>query len=149
MRSIGPYGSTSSAPQEQTREDTRATPDAQRDNNDDVRSQLARLASTRRRRVVPVKSKLPCKWWPHRTLDPNTGMPFTDEAAWNLVVQLLESGHPIEVISLRIPSGRKGYVLKYTLSANMELYVKLQLGAGYVIGRSFHDSQPEDEEDAS
>lgn len=53
----------------------------------------------------------------------------------------LENGHPVEVIQLDRPPGRSGYVMHVSLGPGQSpLYVKLQLGAGIVIGRSFHYS---------
>ena len=48
----------------------------------------------------------------------------------------------MERIVLRVPADSTGYVLKVPLHAGKpDLYVKLQLGAGKVIGRSFHYSE--------
>ena len=47
----------------------------------------------------------------------------------------------MEVIELNKPRGRLGYVMLIDLGRDVpRLYVKLQLGAGVVIGRSFHYS---------
>ena len=67
---------------------------------------------------------------------------FTDAAAWELIAAKLEEGHPVKVVSLRKPPGRKGYVMNISLSSDdPPVYVKLQLGSGKVIGRSFHYSE--------
>lgn len=110
------------------------------DDPEKYRHQLAVLASSRHTRSVPAKSKLPCKWWPHRTLDPRTGSPFTDDSAWEFVVELLQAQHPIDLVQLRIPLGGTGFSMVYPLGIGRILYVKLQLGSGTVLGRSFHDS---------
>ena len=40
------------------------------------------------------------------------------------------------------PPGKTGYVLKIDLNPGRpQLYVKLELGSGVVIGRSFHESE--------
>ena len=45
---------------------------------------------------------------------------------------------------LRKPRGAKGYVMKIDLEpGGVPLYVKVQLGAGKIIGRSFHYSEKE------
>ena len=52
---------------------------------------------------------------------------------------MIESGVDIQVVELAQPPGKKGYVM--SLPSNdpaKPLYVKLQLGADSVIGRSFH-----------
>ncbi len=74
-------------------------------------------------------------------LDPaQAGQVFTEEGAWQFVVMLLESGHPVEEITLAMPPGKKGYVLKYPRIGLPDIYIKLQIVSGAVRGRSFHDS---------
>ena len=69
-------------------------------------------------------------------------MEFTDVGAWEFVTWLLEAGHPIEVITLDKPEGKPGYVLKYQANPSERvIYIKLELGSGKVIGRSFHYSE--------
>lgn len=69
---------------------------------------------------------------------------FDDPAAWELIASKLESGHEVESIVLDQPPGGKGYVMKIDLHPGRpRLYVKLQLGSGVVIGRSFHKSERE------
>ena len=59
-----------------------------------------------------------------------------------LIATALEGGHDVEAVELRKPPGKKAYVFKIKLDdINPLLYVKLQLGAGNVIGRSFHYSK--------
>ena len=66
---------------------------------------------------------------------------FTDATAWNLIAARIEEGHPIETVELHKAQGAKGYVMLIDIKAGRPLlYVKLQLGAGKVIGRSFHYS---------
>ncbi len=67
---------------------------------------------------------------------------FTDSTAWEFIASRLETGEEVEVIDLQQPAGAKGYVMKIDLGLGLpELYVKLQLGASKVIGRSFHYSE--------
>ena len=78
-----------------------------------------------------------------RSADPEGGFSpyFTDGAAWELVADKLDAGHDVEVVELRKPRGAKGYVMHIRLGPDEPLlYVKLQLGRGKVIGRSFHYS---------
>ena len=66
---------------------------------------------------------------------------FTDPAAWELIAAKLEEGHPVEVVVLRKPKDKLGYVLKVDLGGGDPLiYIKLQVGSGKIIGRSFHYS---------
>lgn len=68
-------------------------------------------------------------------------MYFNDTSAWELIAEELKAGCPVEEVSLNKPPGAKGYVLLIDLAPNQpQLYVKLQLGAGKIIGRSFHYS---------
>ena len=67
--------------------------------------------------------------------------PFTDSGAWDLIASRLEDGHEVDVITLDIPRGATGYVMKIDLEPSVpRLYVKLQLHAGRIFGRSFHYS---------
>jgi hypothetical protein len=84
---------------------------------------------------------MPCNWRPHQVIDPTTGRYFTEPSAWGLIGDLFEKPLPIEEVVLRDPPGRTGYVVKVALQVGLpDLYVKVQLGSGYVIGRSFHYS---------
>ena len=68
-------------------------------------------------------------------------MYFNDTSAWELIAEQLKAGCPVEEVRLNKPPGAKGYVLLIDLEPNQpQLYVKLQLGAGKIIGRSFHYS---------
>lgn len=72
--------------------------------------------------------------------------PITDAAAWDLIASRLEAGHDVETVELRKPEGKRGYVMKIALETEQPLlYVKLQLGSGRIIGRSFHYSESEQE----
>jgi hypothetical protein len=50
----------------------------------------------------------------------------------------------LEEVTLRHPPGKTGYVLKVPGYQNQTIYIKLQLGAGTVIARSFHESERND-----
>ena len=60
--------------------------------------------------------------------------------AWEFIADLLESGHPIEEVELHSPPGRKGYVMLVDAQQSQAIYIKLQMGSGKIIGRSFHYS---------
>ena len=67
---------------------------------------------------------------------------FTDASAWEFIAAKVESGENIEVVRLHKPKGATGYVMRIDLGPDVPaLYVKLQLGSGRVIGRSFHYSE--------
>ena len=109
--------------------------------SESVRKQLASLACRKRSRAVGW----PSHWAPTNVRDPNGeyGAPFTVAGAWEFVAELLDSGHPIIEITLHQPPGKTGYVMLVPLPNDRPLYIKLELGSGMVIGRSFHYSNPE------
>ena len=83
---------------------------------------------------------MPSDWKPGRVIDPATGLPFSDQSAWDFIADQLDCGCVVDVCVLERPPGRTGYVMKILMPGAQVLYVKLQLGAGAVIGRSFHYS---------
>jgi len=84
---------------------------------------------------------MPSRWSPTSITDPKTGCPFTEEGAWEYVVESLESGGSLEEVILKKPEGRKAYVLFLESKHNEKIYVKLQICGDYVRGRSFHYSE--------
>ena len=109
--------------------------------SDEIRSQLAHLASSRRTREAEFSRSRPTHWAPREVVNLSTGAPFTDDEAWELVRSALSAGVDVEQITLEVPAGKAGYVLHLAGSCGEEIYVKLQLGSGVVIGRSFHVSR--------
>jgi hypothetical protein len=106
-----------------------------------IRHQLVVLARSRKTRVVEWSREMPTDWRPYQIRNPITGDFFTQDGAWHFIADLLESGHPIEEIILCQPPGRRAYVMLVELGPKLpKLYIKLQLGSGKVIGRSFHYS---------
>ena len=112
----------------------------------------APVASTRRRgtswwssqgaagRGRAFSRSRPTDWRPTTVRNPEGLLDthFTDSTAWELIAARLEAGEEVEVIELRKPPGAKGYVIKIDMGADVPvLYVKLQLGAGRILGRSF------------
>ena len=116
-----------------------------------ARRLLARLSGRRATRVIGAwKKGTPSRWHPGQVIDPTCGMPYTDDGAWKLIADLLLAGHPIDEVILEKPPGRKAYVLLVELDPNEPLlYIKLQLGSGVVIGRSFHYSEDQSEREES
>ena len=73
--------------------------------------------------------------------DPRTGEIFTEDGAWEYTAEMIRSGVDIEVIELQFPPGKKAYVMLVpSHDPKIPIYIKLQLGAESVIGRSFHYS---------
>lgn len=81
----------------------------------------------------------PIEWRPYEVRDPRTNGFFTETSAPEYIAILLEQGHPVEEIVLTKPKGKRGFVMKKQLNpGHGELYIKLQMGHGCVICRSFH-----------
>ncbi len=111
-----------------------------------IRHELIVLIRKRARVVGDWKKGMPSDWRPTQTRNPETCDCFTPNGAWHFIADLLEGGHPFEEITLRNPPGKRAYVIHVNLGQDLPpLYVKLQLGAGKVIGRSFHYAEPETE----
>ncbi|MCY4051588.1 MAG: hypothetical protein OXE41_04940 [Gammaproteobacteria bacterium] len=86
----------------------------------------------------------PTDWRPGQVRNPNGILDdyFTEAAAWEFIATNIESGHCVEVVELKKPAGAKGYVMKIDIEPEVpKLYIKLQLGSGKIIGRSFHYSK--------
>lgn len=108
---------------------------------DSFRRELERLCrGGRRTRKHTFSPTMPTRWSPQHVRHPNSGEAFTDDGAWTFIADLLSKGHEIEVITLDKPPGKKGYVLLCEGYAGEKIYMKIMMGAGIVIGRSFHVS---------
>ena len=109
-----------------------------------TRRQLVALAQRRDTRTSAFSRERPTAWRPTEIRNPDGVLDthFTDSTAWELIADRLEHGEDVEVIELNKPKGRRGYVMLIDLGPNVPpLYVKLQLGSGQIIGRSFHYSE--------
>jgi hypothetical protein len=107
-------------------------------------NQLRRLCLRRATRQTTFTKDRPSDWRPQSVVDPRPdagGAVFTDAGAWDYIVELLDAGQPVSTITLDQPRGRTGFVMKVDCPDGRQLYIKLQLGTGMVIGRSFHYSQ--------
>jgi len=83
--------------------------------------------------------KAPTRWQTLQVTNPETGFPFSDAGAWELIADQIDSGVEIKYVKLDKPSGAIGYAFLMKIDPKrLPIYVKLQLGAGVVIGRSFH-----------
>jgi len=86
------------------------------------------------------------RWTPQEVFHPRKKRDrvFVAREAWDFILECLESGVEIEVIKLDIPKDADGWVMKVPTSKDPRpIYIKLQLDAdGFVIGRSFHYSDP-------
>jgi hypothetical protein len=117
------------------------------DATDQDRAQLSERASSRRTRTSAFSPRAPTKWHPTSLLHPATGEPFTEDNCWSFVAEAIDAGAPIEVIELKRPAGKRGFVLKLAGHEGVTIYVKLQLLSEAVLGRSFHESRAAGNED--
>lgn len=114
------------------------------DSNADVEAvRLAMLRAIRsgRRRVLKHEKDCPTEWRPQTVRNPGPyleGALMTDGSAWQLIERLLDEGTPLVAVEQRQPP-----CIAYELVAGIypqmpNLYIKLLLRDGYVLGRSFH-----------
>ena len=110
----------------------------------DVRATLVRLCASRKTRRAEFTKAAPCRWQPRGLLHPSRPTEtFTDDSAWEFIRKHLTAGIEIVEIQLDHPPGKTGYVIKPGGCPPIEtIYVKLQIGNGLVLGRSFHESNP-------
>ena len=109
-----------------------------------TKRQLLVLARRKGARTTSFRPGHPTNWRPHGVRNPNGAFEerFTDFTAWEFIASRLKAGEAVKEVVLQKPKGKKGYVMKINLEPNKpHLYVKLQLGSGKIIGRSFHYSE--------
>ena len=111
-----------------------------------IRHQLGILCRRKGCRTSAWTPDCPTDWRPTSVANPDTGEPFTEAGAWEWVADQLDAGIVIEPVSLDKPPGKTAFAFQVTKGA-IRIYVKLQLGSGKVIGRSFHRSEPFDKKD--
>ncbi len=112
--------------------------------NRSIRNQMVVLSRRSKARTSEFAPNRPTKWNPEQVSNPNGKVDeyFTDSSAWEYIACLLENEHPVETIALDHPPGKTGYVMKSRIEPDSrEIYIKLQLGSGRIIGRSFHYSE--------
>lgn len=117
------------------------------DASDPDRAQLSKRASSRKTRTSTFSLRAPTKWHPTSLLHPETGEPFTEDNCWSFVAAAIDAGAPVQVIELKRPSGKRGFVMKLAGHETTLIYVKLQLLSDKVMGRSFHESRGPGDED--
>ncbi len=100
-----------------------------------IRHQLAVLARRKKARVIDK----PNKWRPHEVICPATGEPFTEAGAWEYIADLLDQEHPLEEAAQEQAPDVMAYVMQVSVLTET-LYIKVRLGAGFILGRSFHYS---------
>ncbi|GAA2848794.1 hypothetical protein EDC40_101177 [Aminobacter aminovorans] len=110
--------------------------------SDAIRRMLATRCCSKRTRSAIFSYNQPTDWKPGSLRDPrDPDEYFTEDSAWNFISELLNGGCEVEIVVLEKPPGKTGYVIKVAGCPPVShIYIKLQLGAERVIGRSFHES---------
>lgn len=106
---------------------------------ENIRQELLRLCKDSRSRTSVFSRKAPTHWVPWQLYDPETGEAFTADGAWLFIAGELANGCQLRTIELDRPAGKTGYWFHGKDARETRIYVKLQLGSGHVIGRSFHE----------
>ena len=111
------------------------------DDHVEVRTQLIRLIRTRRLRYGAPPDR-PSRISYLQVVNPESGLPLTRSGMWHVIDQALDSGVPLEPVTLRQPSGERGWVFRFRLASAAPLvYIKLQIIGSHVVLRSFHHSE--------
>lgn len=71
-------------------------------------------------------------------MHPEHREPFTADGCWSFVADAIAAGAAVEVIALKQPPGKRGFVIMLPGMDGAVIYVKLQLLSDVVLGRSFH-----------
>jgi hypothetical protein len=110
--------------------------------SDAIRRMLAARCRSKRTRGATFSYDQPTDWKPNSLRDPREPTQyFTEDSAWDFISQLLLGGCDVETVLLEKPPGKTGYVIIVAGCPPVSrIYIKLQLGADKVIGRSFHES---------
>ena len=118
-----------------------------RELKESIRRELIVLARRSDARTSQFSRDRPTDWRPGQVRNPHGILDeyFTEAGAWDFIATRLDEGHRVEIVELRKPPGAKGYVMKIDIEPGQpQLYVKLQLQSGKIIGRSFHYSNRAD-----
>jgi hypothetical protein len=109
-----------------------------------IRHQLLALAGRKEARVTEFTRERPTEWQPGQVTNPRTGFCFTPREAWHVICDALRSNCSLEEVQLRHPPGRRAYAFTIEFGPRgPRVYVKLELGSGKIIGRSFHPNKME------
>ena len=108
-----------------------------------IRREAAILARRKKARSVKFSREAPCEWQPQTVNEPETGAVFTPAGAWEFVAEKLEDeNQSVRWVELKKPPGKKALVM-IVANSDGDIYIKFQLGSGKIMGRSFHYSTKE------
>lgn len=100
-----------------------------------IRQRLITLIR-QRRREASFSFRRPADLRFAEVMHPESGFPVGEVGAWHLIVDLLESGVPLQQTELEQPPGATAWVMRTTLRG--PLYVKMEIVRDTVYLRSFY-----------
>jgi hypothetical protein len=107
-------------------------------------AEIGRMGQHAKSRTQRFSSGMPCDWNPFVIENPDTGMPFSDASAWEMICRLLkESPEIFRSVRLQKPAGLEAFETVVELPSRVRVYIKVQLFQGKAHGRSFHISTKE------
>lgn len=107
-------------------------------------AEIGRLGRYARTRVNQFSSGMPCVWNPYAIENPESGLPFSDASAWELICRIIgECPEGFRQLKLQKPAGLVAFETVYTLPNHVRVYIKIQLFQGKAHGRSFHIANKE------
>jgi len=92
-----------------------------------MRRQLIGLCGSKRSRSAKFTANAPCDFRPTKVVRPDgSNEPFTEQGAWDFIVQLLMHDQPLQEIILEKPPGKRAYVMLAPGASNQpDIYIKL------------------------
>ena len=109
-----------------------------------ILAQIGRLGRHGGSRLNDFSPGMPCVWNPYAIVNSETGIPFSDASAWELICRILEeSPESFQQLTLQKPPGQVAFETVFTLASGVRVYIKVQLFRGKAFGRSFHISTKE------
>ena len=112
-----------------------------------IRQDAAILARRKKARSVKFSPEAPVRWEPLTVKDPETGILFTFDGAWEFIAEKLDDeSQSVCWFELEKPPGKKALKM-IVATSDGDIYIKFQLGAGKIMGRSFHYSTKEGRQD--
>ena len=109
-----------------------------------VLAEIGRLGRYAGSRTNQFSRGMPCVWNPYVIENPESGSPFSDASAWELICKIIEEcPEEFRQLKLQKPAGLVAFETVYTLPNRVRVYIKVQLFQGKAHGRSFHISTKE------
>jgi hypothetical protein len=106
---------------------------------DPLRERLLRLLRQKSKRIIPRPPAHPVDVRFSEIRDPLLNVVLTPARGWDLLIEALEDGIPIDTIVLDVPPEKQGHVVVFNVG-DQAVYVKLEIGDGdrQIFLRSYH-----------